>query len=64
MDDELKEDIKRMNDALLDQKTIEQLSSTGKAAKAKRDQLKEKLEMDKHASETDKAKDKADEEGK
>lgn len=40
-----KEDIKKLNDALLDQKTIEQLSTTGNAAKAKRDKLKEKREV-------------------
>lgn len=59
MDDATKEDIKRMNDALLDQKTIEQLSSTGNAAKVKRDQLKEKRE-----AERERERKKAEEAGK
>jgi hypothetical protein len=49
MDDQKKEDLKRMNDALLDQKTIEQLSSTGNAARAKRDRLKEAKELEEQA---------------
>lgn len=58
MDATTKEDIKRINEALLDLKTIEQLSRAGKAAKAKRDQLKEKsdAEREREKAKADKGK--------
>lgn len=42
MDEQTKEDIRRMTAALTDQKTIQQLSESGKAAKMKRDELERK----------------------
>lgn len=42
MDEQTKEDIKRMTAALTDQKTIQQLSDSGKAAKMKREELERK----------------------
>lgn len=46
-----KADVRRMTHGLTDQPTIEQLSSSGTAAKAKRDRLNMQLEASKAATE-------------
>jgi hypothetical protein len=57
MDESNKEDIKRLNDALCDQKTIEQLSSSGMAAKIKREELERERKAREAAKEAQGSKD-------
>lgn len=57
MAENTKDDIKRLNDALTDQRTINQLSSSGKEAKVKRQELERTRKAREAAAQKSKLKD-------